>query len=239
MKRIPKPGEFYRHFQGKLYQIITVAEHVQTGEVLVICQELSGSYPVYAEPVSAFHAAVDRERYPQTHQQYCFELADIALENKAENHEKRPLAVRSTSKREIPYVPEDGYLDDESDMEDDGVFGDSFEEVVFDDDFVEDMPGFTGDVPIVERKVSAVEREAPAARKDTPAQWLERFLDAEGYEKQLEVLNQMRGKVGMKELGSICMVLDVPLIAKDEDSQISMIMRHLETRMRYDGRRLR
>lgn len=232
MKRIPKPGEFYRHFQGKLYQIITVAEHAQTGEMLVICQLLSGCYPVYAEPVSAFSAMVDRERYPQAGQQYCFELADIALENKAENHEKRPSAVRSTSKREIPYVPEDGYLDEESDMEDGDVFGDSFEEVVFDDDFEEDMPGFAENVP-------AVERKSPAVGKDTPAQWLERFLDAEGYEKQLEVLNQMRGKVGMKELGSICMVLDVPLTAKDEDSQISMIMRHLETRMRYDGRRLR
>lgn len=221
MKRIPKPGEFYRHFQGNLYQIITVAEHAQTGEILVICQMLSGCYPVYAEPVSAFSAVVDRERYPQAGQQYCFEPVDIVSENKAdkaENQEKRPSAVRSTSKREIPYVPEDGYLDEESDMEDDAVFGDSFEEVVFDDDYEEDMPGFAG---------------------NTPAQWLERFLDAEGYEKQLEVLNQMRGKVGMKELGSICMVLDVPLTAKDEDSQISMIMRHLETRMRYDGRRLR
>lgn len=221
MKRIPKPGEFYRHFQGKLYQIITVAEHAQTGEMLVICQLLSGCYPVYAEPVSAFSAVVDRERYPQAGQQYYFEPVDIVSENKAdkaENQEKRSSAVRSTSKREIPYVPEDGYLDEESDMEDDAVFGDSFEEVVFDDDYEEDMPGFS---------------------EDTPAQWLERFLDAEGYEKQLEVLNQMRGKVGMKELGSICMVLDVPLTAKDEDSQISMIMRHLETRMRYDGRRLR
>ena len=32
MDRTPKPGEFYRHFKNKLYQIVRVAIQCVTGE---------------------------------------------------------------------------------------------------------------------------------------------------------------------------------------------------------------
>ena len=53
------PG-LYRHYKGKYYQVIGVANHTETGEELVVYRALYGTFGLWVRPLKMFTEKVEQ-----------------------------------------------------------------------------------------------------------------------------------------------------------------------------------
>ena len=57
-----KPGK-YRHFKGKEYQLIGIANHSETMEPMVVYRALYGQQGLWVRPVTMWSEHVERDGY--------------------------------------------------------------------------------------------------------------------------------------------------------------------------------
>ena len=72
-RALPRPGEFYRHFKNRLYQIVAVAYNADDESPVVVYQALYGDFRVWVRPLEEFMSETDRTKYPDAAQRYRFE----------------------------------------------------------------------------------------------------------------------------------------------------------------------
>ncbi len=221
MERIPKSGEFYRHFKNKLYQVITVATHSETGEELVIYQALYGDYKTYARPLAMFSSEVDHEKYPDVVQKYRFERVEPG---DWEKHVEQASVWEDTGAA--------------SDVDCDGAekFPDTAgyrkcEEVQTQENIAQE----TTQITEVSRKV---ENPADESEAQINPKVLE-FLDTEDFDERYNILVSLRDELDDQMVNILAVALDVVIPEGRIEERYDALKNCLRTRQRYESTRLR
>ena len=217
--RTPRPQEIYRHFKGRLYQVLTLARHSETGEVLVVYQALYGDYDVFARPLSMFCSEVDAVKYPGAMQKERFQLWKGSEEAHALFAGESPVTGNRATRAKQP--EEDRQTRGKQPEEDrqtrakqsDGMFSQK------------EKPA--------EPSVQAAEEEVQLDPR------LLRFLDANRMEEKMEILDSMQGDVTDEMIDIMAISLDTEIVSGEASERIAALRETIQMRLRFESSRLR
>ncbi len=210
---IPKQGEIYRHFKGGLYQIITLAIHSETGEVMVVYQALFGEFKAYVRPLAMFAGEVERDRYSEISQKYRFELVrNQAGETVADKFDGQKVKEADETKA----AKETGETKKLKEIKDDPGTGVIMQEVA---GHAEQLPDYS-----LQNTVNPV---------------LLNFLDAKSYSKKLEVLTSNIKHLNDRLINDMAVALDCAVEEGPLETRIQALIQCLQAMRRFEDRRLR
>lgn len=216
----PRPQEIYRHFKGRLYQVITIARHSETGEEMVVYQAMYGDFAVYVRPLWMFTETLDVAKYPDADQTYRFQHV-------------RPLRDEIRTRPDKPSVPRvlggqkrAAYVEEEDDFEED------YEEQTSHNHSSGGRR--SGRESGVMQKT--IEEEAKELGMDPRVVM---FLDADSPEKRLQILDELHHDITDDQIDICAMAVDAKIPAGDIYDRYAALRDVLMTRQRFESNRLR
>lgn len=209
--RIPKPGEIYNHFKDKPYQIITIATHTETEELMVVYQALYGDFKTYVRPLPMFLSEIDHNKYPDVKQKYRFELRE---------------------NREVANVVPETIVDKSKEKSEElqgEIAGEQLQVEIADKQLQGKMAGEqlqndVANVTVPEGNVNAI---------------LLQFLDAESYNRKLDVINSNRKHLNDRLINDMAVSLDCAVDEGPIEQRIKELIFCLQAMSRFEDRRLR
>lgn len=250
-RNIPRAGEIYRHFKNKLYQIVTVATHTETGEQLVVYEALYDDFKMYARPLSMFLSEVDHKKYPEVAQFYRFELVEREIDGTLRMgypiKVKELIRPERKEQKEIEVFKEKEKLDMSSIVRE--------VEQIHEQERVQESEekesGNNGISEPVSRKNSAAveNRTADVLQESTNQEpeeemaainpFLLEFLDTDTYSEKLQVLVSIRSRLDDRLIDDMATAIDVTIDEGPLPVRYEGLKTCLETRMKYECERLR
>lgn len=258
MDRIPIPGELYRHFKDNIYQIITLATHSETGEMMVVYQAMYGDFGIYVRPLSMFVSEVDHQKYPQITQRYRFEKIERAvlhspgvttssglLKGKMECRELGSRAEQALMEAPVPQQEPDQTpvaprpRTQRPAASKRALQQDAGEETDQDSDYFQKRRRQIAEREQRREQFRRPERHESATDELRANPNLLKFLDADTYEKKYRVLNEIQDDMTNRLIDDIAVVLDVVIPEGALSDRYYQLKNIILTRQKYEKTRLR
>lgn len=261
-ERIPRPGEFYRHFKNKMYQIVAIAEHSETGEALVIYQALYGDFRIYARPLDMFLEEVDRDKYPRAAQKYRFEWVSGPDEKSGEKR-KISEAEIGTAEKNTETVRNTGFFDNHEkdiksrldtwnsgkeeagEMPSDGEDYEEAELLSVQESVVIPRSGRAEEKEdelwesLTDEVVQAAGEEQDEGETETVSPKFLDFLEARTFESKAVILESMKEELDDEMIDGLAMAVDVEIPEGSIGERYHQLEQCLRTMARYEDHRLR
>lgn len=211
MRPNPRPQEIYRHFKGNIYQIITLARHSENGMKMVVYQQLYAPYEVYVRPLEMFMSKIDARKYPNETQIYRFEKIDTRGEENAGTQ-------KETSSETLTRVLNRGKTQ--------SVPAPEEQKTTLAEVKNAEVENVSGNVQLSEEEF-------------TLDQGLVEFLDADTYEKKLQILSALHPRITDAMIDTMAVSLDTEVKEGDIEMRYNEIKNCLMTMERFECNRLR
>ena len=216
MTFIPKPHEIYKHFKGNLYQVVTIAEHSETGEQLVIYQALYGDFKTYARPLVMFTGEVDRQRYPEVTQRFRFELQGTDVDRQIRETEavgvEHPVSTQTTVTASQPAA-------------------------------AQAMPIVAQNIAAQATATAAQTTIAPVSPAEDEEPALDplvlEFLDADSYEEKLNILAGLHHRITNEMITTMAISCDIEVNDGEPEERYEELKNCLLTMEKFECNRLR
>jgi hypothetical protein len=220
MQKIPQIYELYRHFSGKLYQVLTLAKHAESGQDIIVYQALFGNYEIYAgdlswflgmtsEQISRFQAV---KRECQTQQNAVSQKDEYPHQDAAAQKDTYPYQDAAAQKGEYPHqkaaMQKDKYPYQDASMQLDSS-----------------------------STVGNMEQSQEETIELDP--FLIEFLDADNYEAKLNILAALHHRMTDDMLTTMAVSCDLEVGEGDIEERYTSLRSCLQTLEKYESNRLR